>query len=94
MPEPESGQQVERSDCRSVGDLSGPGSRISRWPQSSVVPGVMQYASPVLHGRINEVEMVDPGLTELNGTLTNRFGGNAFFICLFLSSPYSFIALI
>jgi len=29
MPKPESGQQVERSDCRSVGDYSGPGRRIS-----------------------------------------------------------------
>jgi len=39
------------------------------------------------------VKVVDPEHPELNGTLTNRFGGNAFFICLFLSFPYSFIAL-
>ena len=55
--------------------------------------GIKQQASPVLLGRTTEVEVVDPVQPELYGTLTNRFGGNAFFICLFLSSPYSFIAL-
>jgi hypothetical protein len=47
------------------------------------VAGVVQYASPVLQGRTIEVDLVDPVQPELNGTLTNRFGGNAFFVCLF-----------
>jgi hypothetical protein len=40
--------------------------------------GIKQQASPVLLGRTTEVEVVDPVQPELYGTLTNRFGGNAF----------------
>jgi hypothetical protein len=71
-PEPESGQQFGRSDCRSAGDSSGPGSRISRWPQSLGAAGVVEYASPVLLGRTNEVEVVEPVQPELNGSLTKE----------------------
>jgi hypothetical protein len=44
------------------------------------VAGVEQYASPVLKGRTTEVEVMIPEPPGLNGTLTNRFGGNAFFV--------------
>jgi hypothetical protein len=47
--------------------------------------GIKQQASPVLLGRTTEAEVVDPVQPELYGTLTNRFGGNAFFISHSLS---------
>jgi hypothetical protein len=55
--------------------------------------GIKQQASPVLLGRTTEAEVVDPVQPELYGTLTNRFGGNAFFAEEALPNPHQTVYL-